>query len=313
MKLNQLQSMLDNLGPGERDFALNHLVGISSRDAANLTSQSKLAMMSDYEEQIAERELNWNKPVGLKTNLQTLDKYTMGLAPGELTIIGGATSQGKTLLACNITSRIAAEGHNVLFVTLEMTHAELGSRIKRISGRNADEISVCVAFQKADELDWQSIDGLIANAVKEFGAKLVVIDHLHYFTRELQNVSEDLGRITKEFKKNAIRHSVPIILISHTRKGDSKQLSTIDDLRGSSYIAQDADIVLMVGQQPDTVDTLFVTVEKNRNRYGVRIGSPEATCMLTMDHNTLRLEDPLDGPFPGVIPAFEVFPDREGQ
>ncbi len=309
MKLKQVENWLDNLGPGERDHALDHLVGLTSRQADKLSKQHEINMMIDYQDEIEERQRNWNKPVGLKTELQTLDKFTMGLAPGELTVIGGATSQGKTLLACNITSRVAAAGSNVLFVTLEMTHAELGSRIQRISGSNADDISVHVAFQKSDELDWQSIDGLIANAVKQFGAELVVIDHLHYFTRELQNVSEDLGRITKEFKKNAIRHGIPIMLISHTRKGDSKQLSTIDDLRGSSYIAQDADIVLMVGQKQDTQDVLFVTVEKNRNRFGVRIGSPEATCMLTMDHNTLRLEDPLDGPFPGGISAQQIFPD----
>ena len=126
-------------------------------------------------------------------------------------------------------------------------------------------MAALTAFQKNDELDWKHIDGLIERAVKELGVELVVIDHLHYFTRELQNVAEDLGRITKEIKKNAIRHNIPVMLISHVRKSQDGKQTTMEDLRGSSYIAQDADIVLMVGRDFDN-DKLIVTIEKNRNR-----------------------------------------------
>src|SRR5438876_7235055 len=104
----------------------------------------------------------------------------MGLAPGELIVIGGATSHGKTLLACNITAKLALAGRRILFVKLEMTHAELGSRLLHIMGPDRKAESVNIAFQAAEQLDWQAIDGLIARAVKQFGAELVVIDHLHY-------------------------------------------------------------------------------------------------------------------------------------
>ena len=250
-----------------------------------------------------DRNANWNKPVGLAIGLPSLDRFTMGLAPGELIVIGGATSHGKTLLACNITAKLALAGRRILFVTLEMTHAELGSRLLHIMGPDREAESVNIAFQAAEQLDWQAIDGLIARAVKQFGAELVVIDHLHYFTRELRNVAEDLGRITQEFKKNAIRHKIPIILISHTRKGERNHQVTIDDLRGSSYIAQDADIVLMVSRKNETPDRLYVTLGKNRNRNGVQIGSPEAETLLTLDRDTLHLDDPKDGPFPGAVNA----------
>jgi replicative DNA helicase len=301
MNLKRIEQYLDNLKPGERDHALNHLIGITAQSAAVMSKQYDLKLVSDYWDEILDRNANWNKPVGLPVGLPTLDKFTMGLAPGELIVIGGATSHGKTLLACNITARLASAGHRILFVTLEMTHAELGSRLLRIMGTDQEPQSANIAFQAAEQLDWQAIDGLIARAVKQFGAELVVIDHLHYFTRELQNVAEDLGRITREFKKNAIHHKIPIILISHTRKSEKNQRTTIDDLRGSSYIAQDADIVLMVSRKNEAPDRLYVTLEKNRNRYGVQIGSEAAEALFLLDRDRLRLDDPQDGPFPGAI------------
>jgi hypothetical protein len=70
----------------------------------------------------------------------------------------------------------------------------------------------------------------------------------------------------EELKKNAEMHDVPIILISHVRKTAKGESAGIDDLRGSSYIAQDADVVLMVGRDADDQSKLFVRIEKNRNR-----------------------------------------------
>ena len=150
-----------------------------------------------------------------------------------------------------------------------MTHAELTSRYMYINGGRGEDYenaALNTVFQKNDELDWKDIDGLVSKARDQLGVDLVIIDHLHYFTRELDNVSEDLGRITKEIKKNAIRHDIPVMLISHVRKGQkSTDAATIDDLRGTSYIAQDADIVLMVSKIENS-DKVAVRIEKNRNR-----------------------------------------------
>jgi len=140
-----------------------------------------------------------------------------------------------TLLSMNIANNVAKTGRIVLFVTLEMTHVELTSRYMYLNGGESKdfiEVSTNTLFQKNDELGWKDIDGLIRNAKEELGADLVVVDHLHYFTRETEKASEDLGRITKEFKKNAIRHNIPIILVSHVRKlGKDEKLSG-ESLRG---------------------------------------------------------------------------------
>jgi len=209
-----------------------------SEDEPNQKIQVEL--MSMHLDDAIERYKNWGKMQGLSTGYPTLDEMTKGLVGGELIVIAGRTSNGKTMLGANIAFHLASDT-NVMFVTMEQTKVELTQRFMSISNEeiggklSSDFISrsTKIAFQKNDELGWKDIDGLIETAKNELQCKLVVIDHLHYFTRELENVAEDLGRITKEFKKNAIRHDIPIILLSHVRKIDKRNEPSIEDLRGS--------------------------------------------------------------------------------
>lgn len=253
----------------------------------------KLSLMADHIEAAKERFENWGKMYGLSTGFPSIDKLTLGLPGGELIIVAGETSRGKTLLSMNIANHVAKYGGRVLFVTLEMTHAELTSRYMFLNGGpDTDEFEVVAAntvFQANDELDWKDVDGLIANAKEQLDVDLVVVDHLHYFTRELQNVSEDLGRITKEFKKNAIRHNIPIILISHVRKmGQGEDLNE-NALRGSSLIGQDADIILFVARDPET-NEMGVLITKNRNRGKLSDRTKEWAGQSEKDINTVYLE-----------------------
>lgn len=275
--LTFLKGKIEALKPADQVKLYEYVLGASVETAKSARAELEFEMLADYHDEIEFRMKNWGKIMGLHTGNWVLDRMTMGLAPGELIVIGGATSNGKTALSMNIAANIAKQGKSVLFVTLEMTHGEAGVRFRKILGEEQyDKCGATIFFQKNDELSWHSIDGLIRKAKEEAECELVVIDHLHYFTREIQNIADELGNITKELKKNAIRHQLPIILISHTRKApDSHTRKTgINDLRGSSYIAQDADIVLMVERNlKEFPNDIIVTLEKNRNRYGCKVGT----------------------------------------
>lgn len=290
-RLDYLVEQIQRLQPSDRATLDSALLGVITDDAENQRHQYELSLATDYLEAAKKLRAEWGQMQGISSGYDSIDELTKGFVPGEVTVIGGATSNGKTALAVNITARIAKLNIPVLFVTLEMTHAQLVSRLLFCEPEFENHASI-VSLQKADEMNWQSIDGLISSAVKEMGVGLVVIDHLHYFTRELNNVSEDLGRITKEFKKNAIRHDVPIILISHTRKGSGNSL---DDLRGSSYIAQDADVVLMVTRDSSLPRSIVVSCEKNRNR-----GYDFANNAVTLDFNQTRITEETDGEQMGI-------------
>jgi len=254
-----------------------------------------VSSMLDYVDEARERLKDFGKMQGISSGYPSLDKLTKGFVGGELTVIAGKTSYGKTTLAMNIANNVALLDHRVLFVTLEMTKTELTSRYMHINGGETDEFLQAAAntiYQENDELNWQDIDGLITNAKKQLNVDLVVIDHLHYFTRELENVAEDLGRITKEIKKNAIQHNLPVILISHVRKTNNKPV-TMEDLRGSSYISQDADIVLIIGRDPSNETSFPIKVEKNRNR-GFDQANPSAILRFDSTKITERSNGDVD-------------------
>lgn len=267
--MHYLVRKIKELAVEEQSALIEEIIAEVTAPVKTKADQYGIQLLSDYTKPAIERFNNFGKMQGIPTGYKKLDELTKGLVGGELTVIAGKTSYGKTTLAINIANEVAKSGVPVLFVTLEMTKVEIASRFMSINGGNTDDYGVVssqTAVQVSNELDWTSIDGLVQNFINQFDKGLIIIDHLHYFTRELANVAEDLGRVTKELKKNAETHDVPIILISHVRKTARDEAAGIDDLRGSSYIAQDADIVLMVGRDAENQNKVFVRIEKNRNR-----------------------------------------------
>jgi replicative DNA helicase len=225
-----------------------------------------LITIGELEDEIMEHHKNFGKMQGLSSGYRNIDNLTKGFVGGEMTIIAGATSNGKTALAINLAVRMVQEGHTVFFITLEMTKVELGSRIYHAYRKKITHMRII--FQENDELDWQDIDVLVEKAV-ESGAEIVFIDHLHYFTRDVEHQNEALARISKEIKKNAIRHKIPIVLLAQTRKtpgGMVKKEASNEEVSGSYAITQDADIVLFVKRDKELPDAITITMTKNRNR-----------------------------------------------
>ncbi len=274
----------------------------------------QVTSMLDHVTEAEERYKNRDQLQGLSTGFPSIDKLTMGLMDGELIVVAGPTSKGKTLLAMHISNNVAKHGGRVLFITLEMTKAELTSRYMYVNGGSStndfNTVAANTIFQENDELDWKDIDGLIQNAKEQLDVDLVVIDHLHYFARDIKNAAEELGRITMTFKKNAIRYKLPIILISHIRKLQKDEDLSGDSLRGSSLIAQDSDIVLLVNRDPET-NQMGILIDKNRNRGKLSDRTPDwggqsqrEIDTVYLDFNNTKLHDPYEAP----APIQEIFP-----
>lgn len=283
----------------------------------------QVSSMLDHVEEAEERYKNRDQIQGLSTGFPSIDQLTMGLVAGELVIVAGPTSKGKTLLSMHIANNIAKKGNRVLFVTLEMTKAELTSRYMYVNGgaetNDFATVAANTVFQENDELDWKDIDGLIQNAKDALDVDLVIIDHLHYFARDIKNTAEELGKITMTFKKNAIRHNLPIILISHIRKMGKDEDLSLEALRGSSLIGQDADIVLMVNRDAES-NQMGVLIDKNRNRGKLSDRTKEwagrdqrEIDTIYLDFNNTKLHDPMPSPSPiqEIFPGAEVLPYKE--
>lgn len=211
---------------------------------------------------------------GLSSGFLTIDRLTKGFVAGEVTIVSAKTSVGKTSLALAIAANIAQSGKPILFMTLEMTQAQLMERYIEYTGGLVDDfpkdmfmdIAGLTFMQKHNKVTPDSIEGIIKNA-SEAGAQLVVLDHLHYFSRGSK--TDDVEVISMELSRTAKKYKIPILAIAHVRKdtivGGRPKDTVMDDIRGASFISQDADIVLILNRTLDSPQDLRVKVWKNRN------------------------------------------------
>lgn len=226
--------------------------------------------IQDYiEEALKIREME-GKVQGLSSHIKSIDDLTLGMTGGELIVISGPTSAGKTQLTTMIAYQIAKHGDKVLFVTMEMTKAQMTDRFMAAADTDLSELAQgIIEYQKESDLSAVDIGFLVADAVKD-DTKLIVIDHLHYFSSEDDsNQAQALGRIVKDFKQAAVTHNVPIILICHIRKLSSEgKKPTANDLRDSSLIGQHADQIIMVWRdnRPDAAGSRIVEVTNWKNR-----------------------------------------------
>lgn len=223
-----------------------------------------------------------NRAMGLSTGFAKFDEMTGGLQDGDLIIIAGRPSMGKTALAINIAQHVALHPKmrmGAAVFSLEMSGVSLMTRMVCSAGRvdmhkfragylNQEErrklqvalgdlTSSRLVINDRAEMPLSAMCNSIRRLVKDEGVKLVVIDYLQLMVtpdkRGSENRSTELGGITRTLKLLAKELEVPIIVLSQlsraceTRPGDHKPM--LSDLRESGSIEQDADIVSFVYRQ----------------------------------------------------------------
>jgi replicative DNA helicase len=219
---------------------------------------------------------------GARTGFHRFDEMTGGLREGELIVLAGRPSMGKTSLAMDITRNIATHPDTpdaVAVFSLEMSRESLMERMacaasmtdsRRFRGGFLDKnerMKLYFAFNSLAQapifVDDSASAGLFDIALKarriqaEHGLGLIVIDYLQLMSappgkgkRGDQNRNYEIGLISRGLKIMAKDLRVPVLVLSQLsrapeqRPGDHRpQLS---DLRDSGAIEQDADLVAFV-------------------------------------------------------------------
>ena len=112
----------------------------------------------------------------------------------------------------------------------------------------------------------------------KYNCKVVFIDHLHYLLEmqkmaEAKSISLLVGMMMRELKKMAVNHNLTIFLVSHMRKLMYDKLPELDDLRDSSFIAQESDLVLFLKRKKDgDIYTNNATLRVSKNRRNGKLG-----------------------------------------
>lgn len=209
------------------------------------------------------------KRTGSPTGFASID-VSGGLLPGELNIVAGETSQGKTSLAMSIAANAATGGDPVAVYTLEMSKEQLAARIltgyagvdgrELLQGLPSDEqyndISegverikgMPILFEKRQPLSVHKICASIRKMVGRHGIKGAVIDYLQLVRQGGRTETEELrvGGIAREFKNLAVELGIWIVLLSQLARDRMNSFPTVNRLRASGQIAEAADCVFLV-------------------------------------------------------------------
>lgn len=211
---------------------------------------------------------------GVPSGFSDLDEYTTGFQKGDLIIVGGRPSMGKTAFALNVAQYVGLEMKEpVAIFSLEMAKEQLAFRMLCAEAM-VNSNSIRKGFIKKE--DWHKLTGaaskltgapifiddssaitvleLRAKARRlkmEHGLSLVVVDYLQLmrgkgsFERREQEIS-DISRSLKALSKEL---SVPVIAVSQLNRSVEQRRPPkpmLADLRESGAIEQDADVILFL-------------------------------------------------------------------
>jgi replicative DNA helicase len=220
-----------------------------------------------------ERLYDQHGMTGLPTGFRDLDRLTGGLHPGNLIIIAGRPSMGKTALAMNIAEHVAVDQQKPVGVfSLEMSTQELVIRLL-CSRAKVNLRSVHDGFLKSESfhpltataselmkaplyvddsaaLEINQVRSRARRMKLQHGIQLVVVDYLQLMRsptpRSGTSRQVEIAEISGGLKALAKELQVPVIALSQLnrqpeqREGGTPRLS---DLRESGAIEQDADMV----------------------------------------------------------------------
>ena len=267
-----------------KDIEVNELLDLSEKkifEIAEQVSRNKIDLtnIKDIIKDVVNRVHEMQEKKGFKgteTGFEELDKLTSGLQNGDLIIIAGRPSMGKTSLSMNIVEHVAI--HNsipVAVFSLEMPTEQLVIRMISSFGRID---SSKLRDGDMTEVDWNSfnhavrafeentilIDETPSITPTEIRAKcrrlkrqypdlgLVMVDYLQLMTvhGKAENRVQEISEISRSLKSLAKEINVPVIAISQLNRGVESRTKTgkgrmpqMADLRESGSIEQDADII----------------------------------------------------------------------
>lgn len=256
-------------------------------------------LMDMVEARIEQMRSNPGGLAGLSTGFTELDKLTTGLHSGDLVILAGRPSMGKTSLALNIAEHAALyEKKSVALFSMEMPADQLALRVlssfARIDMQKLRE-------GKLEDRDWDRLvsqGGLVREAplfIDETGAlsplelrararrmkqrhdiQLIIVDYIQLMQvpGSKENRTNEISEISRSLKALAKELAVPVIALSQLNRGveqrDNKR-PRMSDLRESGGIEQDADLVAFIyrdevynKESPDKgIAEIIITKQRN--------------------------------------------------
>ena len=248
------------------DYAQAQIMAISEQRTTDPASIK--ALTAGFREVMLRRATG--AMAGLPTHFADLDRKLNGLHAGNLIIVAGKTSMGKTALALQIADNTARTGGAALVLSMEMASQEVMDRlvswdtripleeiIKGTQNPNVETALVRMAerplfIDDTPALSVMDVRSKARNIQRQHGLALLVVDYLQLMTGQGESRNAVVEGISRGLKALAKELRVPVIALSQlSRKGDDRadRKPILSDLRDSGAIEQDADVVLFVHRE----------------------------------------------------------------
>jgi replicative DNA helicase len=243
-----------------------------------------------------------NEITGVATGFIDLDRMTSGLQKGDLVIVAGRPSMGKTSFAMNIAEHVAIkEGLPVLIFSMEMSASQLAARMlgsvgkvnqgRLRTGRLNDEewprvtqsigllTKAPMLIDETGSLNSLELRARARRMARKYGnVGLIVIDYLQLMSGKSSGATEnratEISEISRSLKSLAKEMQCPVIALSQLNRSlenRENKRPMMSDLRESGAIEQDADVILFIYRdevyhpETDAVGIAEVIIGKQRN------------------------------------------------
>ncbi len=236
---------------------------------------------------------------GISSGYHEFDKMTAGLQPGDLVIVAGRPSMGKTTFAVNIAENasIGSKVPTAIF-SMEMPASQLAFRMISSLGRvdqthlrtgnfpdeDWSRINTAVQLMSEAPIYIDDTAGLAPTEIRararrlqrEHGLGLIVVDYLQLMQvpGNSENRATEISEISRSLKALAKELSVPVIALSQLNRSVEQRTDkrpVMSDLRESGAIEQDADMIIFIYREevynPDTPrkGIADIVIAKQRN------------------------------------------------
>jgi len=285
------------------DDAEKHILQVAEDFNQSRPTFSKLGtLMADAYNELTERYKNKASVTGVATGFTDLDTLTAGMQRGDLIIVAGRPSMGKTAFSMNLAQNAVIRSekpHVAAIFSLEMGAEQIAMRMLAVEARVDMNSLRTGRFTQQDWSSLASASGTLAEAeiyiddtpginVLELRAKcrrlkreangldLVLVDYLQLMSgnSRAERRDQEISEITRALKGLAKELHVPVIVLSQLNRSleaRADKRPMMSDLRESGAIEQDADIIMFIyrdevyNKKPENEGLAELIIAKQRN------------------------------------------------
>ena len=231
-------------------------------------------LVKDSYQTIEELSANDNPVTGIATGFKEFDEKTTGLHGGDLIIVAGRPSMGKTTFAMNLAEYASLKcDASVAIFSMEMGGNQLSSRfissigrinqLKIRTGKLSDDdwprVTQAVSLLSKAKIFIDDTPALNPNDIRarsrrlmrENGLDMIIIDYLQLMqvSGSTENRATEISEISRSLKALARELNVPVVALSQLNRSLEQRTDKrpiMSDLRESGAIEQDADLISFI-------------------------------------------------------------------